>query len=55
MKGILLQSFIIHQYLCFGGFAFKIEFAAFMYELTNYLYFSYYLGMYLLIVFQYTE
>ena len=39
-KGILLQSclsfFITHQDLSFGGFALKIEFIVFVYELLIY-------------------
>ena len=41
----VLSFFIIHQDLFFGGFALKIEFVVFVYELINYLYFSYYLVM----------
>ena len=36
-NSILLQSSIIHQDLSFGGFALKIEFVVFVYELINYL------------------
>ena len=38
-KGILLQSFRIHQDLSFGGFALKIEFVVFVYELFIYEYY----------------
>ena len=44
----VLSFFIIHQDLSFGGFALKIEFVIFVYELINYLfmkYFFYYLVM----------
>ena len=40
-NGISLQSlsfFIIHPDLSFGGFALKIEFVVFVYELINYLF-----------------
>ena len=34
----VLSFFIIHQDLSFGGFALKIEFVVFVYELINYLF-----------------
>ena len=34
----VLSFFIIHQDLSFGGFALKIEFIVFVYELINYLF-----------------
>ena len=34
----VLSFFIIHQDLSFGGFALKIEFVVFVYELFNYLF-----------------
>ena len=41
----LLSIFIIHQDLCFGGIALKIEFVVFVYELINYEIIFYYLGV----------
>ena len=34
----VLSFFITHQDLSFGGFALKIEFVVFVYELINYLF-----------------
>ena len=34
----VLSFFIIHKDLSFGGFALKIEFVVFVYELINYLF-----------------
>ena len=36
---VLLSFFIIHRDLSFGGFALKIEFVVFVYELTMKLFF----------------
>ena len=39
----VLSFFIIHQDLSFGGFALKIEFVGFVYELINYLFMALFL------------
>ena len=39
----VLSLFIIHQGLSFGGFALKIEFVLFVYELINYLFMNFFL------------
>ena len=41
----LLSIFIIHQDPSFGGFALKVEFVVFVYELINYEIIFYYLVM----------
>ena len=40
----VLSFFIIHQHLSFGGFALKIEFVVFVYELINHLFMKLFLG-----------